>query len=96
VTGDEEDVEEIQQVLKAYPTAIQAGNIEGELPLGIAIDAGRTWSSGARALFEAFLEAIVCQDIPIAHYPMILSEIGADSLYRVVKATPELLQKKGR
>lgn len=94
VASDEEDVEEIQQVLRACPTAIQAVNMEGKLPLDVAIDAGRTWSSGACILFEAFPEAIVCQDIPIAHYPMILSEIGPDSLYRVIKATPELFQRK--
>lgn len=93
VSDDEEAVEEIQQVLEACPSAIQAGNTEGKFPLNIAIDAGRTWSSGARTLFEAFPEAIASQDIPIACYPMILSEIGADSLYRVAKATPELFQR---
>jgi hypothetical protein len=96
VSSDEEDVEEIRQVLKACPTATQAVNTEKKLPLDVAIDAGRTWSSGARTLFEAFPEAIICQDIPIPHYPMILSEIGADSIYRVVKATPDLFRRKRR
>jgi ankyrin repeat protein len=92
VSDDEEDVEEIQQVLTACPTAIQVANIEGKLPLDVAIDAGRTWRSGVRTLFEAFPEAIVSKDIPITYYPMILSEIGADSFFRVAKATPELFQ----
>lgn len=92
---EDSDVQEIQQqVLRACPSAIQAVNLKGKLPLDVAIDAGRTWSSGARILFEAFPEAIACQNMPIAHYPMLLSKIGPDSLYRVIKATPELFPGK--
>ena len=100
VVDEDEDVEVIQQVLDAYPAAIRVANENGSLPLDEAIRAGRTWSNGARVLFEAFPEAVLVSSqnrIPPAHYALVFEEIGRngsmDSLYRMLKAQPELFRR---
>lgn len=100
VVDEDEDVEVIQQVLEACPAAIHAVNQVGNLPLDEAILAGRTWSNGARILFEAFPEAILVSEnhrVPAAHFAVVFSEIGRkgciDSLYRVLHAQPELFRR---
>lgn len=100
IVDEDEDVEVIQQVLKAYPDAIRVVNQDGNLPLDEAIRAGRTWSTGAQILFEAFPEAILGSEhypVPPANLAVVWSEIArkgsVDSLYRILHGQPELFRR---
>lgn len=100
IIEEDEDMEVIQQVLDAYPAATRVVNKNGNLPLDEAICAGRTWSSGAKILFEAFPEAILVSGhykIPPAQYALVFSEIGrigsVDSLFRILHGQPELFRR---
>lgn len=100
VVDEDEDLEVIQQVLEAFPAAIRIVNANGHLPLDKAIRAGRTWSSGAQLLFEAFPEALFVSENPIppAHYAVVFEEIGrkgsVDAFYKMIKAQPELFRRR--
>jgi hypothetical protein len=90
-------------VLEACPSAANAKDAEGNLPLAVAIEeiqrgkrGAKAWSRGLQQLLECNLAALEALDLDESLYPYIWSKrvTSVDHLFRSIRRHPGLFDSK--
>jgi hypothetical protein len=86
----------IEILVTAAPETARFRDADGRLPLQLAISCGKKWSTGVKALVEAFPDAMMLHD-PITNlYPFMLAAIvkkgGCTTIFELLRSNPSLAQ----
>ena len=94
---EEEDDDEgdfLDRVVSLYPGAASKWNRQGQIPLMLALQSGRTWNSGIRRLLEAHPAGIDDLQLPPRLYPILFERVihanQLSTLYGLIQAKPEI------
>ncbi len=83
----------LNRVISLYPAAAFRYNNEQQLPLIVAIQAGRKWASGISSLLQANPGAIEDVQLPLNVFPYLLELLLSsrqDTTFRILQSQPEL------
>ena len=91
LTDDAKAVCPLSEIVEMYPEAARKTNKAGELPLRLAIESGRRWDSGVRALVKANPTALLYENIPLGAIPhafeKVVQEDDLSLTFQVMKET---------
>ena len=91
LTDDAKAVCPVSEIAEMYPEAARKTNKAGKLPLQLAIESGRRWSSGVRALVKANPTALLYENIPLGAIPhafeKVVQEDDLSLTFQVMKET---------
>ena len=99
--NDDDEPSVIQILLQANHTAASQGaciqDPSGRYPLHLALEHGKTWSTGVQALVEAYPEALCLPSGTGKWLPFQLAALRCEELstvYAVVRSAPQVVQRK--
>ena len=75
LTKDAKAVCPLSEIAEIYPEAARKTNNDGKLPLRLAIESGRRWKSGLRALVKANPTALLYENIPLGALPRVIEKV---------------------
>ena len=82
---------QLGEIAEIYPEAARKTNNDGKLPLRLAIESGRRWTSGLRALVKANPTALLYESIPLGALPRafekVVQEDDLSFTFHLVKET---------
>lgn len=91
LTDDAKSVCCLSEIAEIYPEAARKTNKAGKLPLRLAIESGRRWNSGVRALVKANPTALLYENIPLGAIPhafeKVVEEDDLSLTFQVMKET---------
>jgi len=70
--------EQIRILVEASPKAARVRNLQGSLPLHLAIKAGRKWDGGIKSILEAYPAAVIGKDGECGLFPFMLAAVFAN------------------
>jgi len=70
--------EQIRILAEASPQAAQIRNLQGSLPLHLAIKAGRKWDGGVQSILETYPAAVISKDGESGLFPFMLAAMFAN------------------
>jgi len=76
LTDDAKAVEPLNDVVEVYPQAARRTNKDGKLPLRLAIESGRRWNSGVKALVKANPTALLYENLPLGALPHAFEKVA--------------------
>uniref|UniRef100_A0A7R9ZLG4 Uncharacterized protein n=1 Tax=Craspedostauros australis TaxID=1486917 RepID=A0A7R9ZLG4_9STRA len=89
--------EMIRDVLKCYPEAAGKANLDGDLPLFLAIRDKLSWWNGVEEIVKAYPDALAMQDRVTGLFPSLLAaanggKVAIDTTYELLCAKPDLIK----
>lgn len=86
----------IEILVNAAPETARFRDADGRLPLQLAISRGKKWTTGVRALLEAYPDAMVLHDPVTNLLPFMLAGTvkkgGCTTIFQLLKTNPSLSQ----
>lgn len=86
----------IEILVTAAPETAQFRDADGRIPLQLAISHGKKWTTGVRALLEAYPDAIMLHDPMTNLLPFMLAGTvkkgGCTTIFQLLKSNPSLAQ----
>ena len=94
--GDGEYLSEVlDALLDAYPAAACIPTCDGKLPLQLAIECGKKWGHGTRAIFRAYPQALhsAVENTGLIPYFLALRIEDLTEIFLLLKSMPEIIIK---